>query len=372
MATTLVYVGTYTDPILFGSGDVFQGKGEGIYCFELNDRTGALVLRHVTGGVSNPSYLALDAQHRFLYAVNELKSFEGVPSGTVSAFAIEGQSGRLRFLNKKLTQGTDPCHVTVDQRGKNIFVTNFMSGSVCVFPIRADGSLDDASTFIQHQGSSVHPQRQSGPHAHSTVLDSANRFAFVPDLGLDRVMAYRVDLERGKMAPNEIPWLVVNPGSGPRHLTFSPDGRYAYIINELDSSLIVAAYEPARGILQAIQTISTLPADYGGTSTCADVNVTPSGDLLFASNRGHDSIAIFAVDRPTGRLDALGHQSTGGRTPRSFGVNPAGTFLLVANQASDSIASFRIDKSKGGLLLAGELAQVATPTCVKFATGRWG
>jgi 6-phosphogluconolactonase len=367
MGNTLVYIGTYTDPILFGSGDVFQGKGEGIYCFELDDGSGALEPRHITGGVANPSYLALDPRRRFLYAVNELKTFEGKPSGTISAFAVEPGSGRLRFLNKKLTRGTDPCHVAVDGAGKNVFVANFMSGSVCVLPIQADGSLGDASTFIQHEGSSVDPIRQSGPHAHSTVLDPANRFAFVPDLGLDRVMSYRIDAGGGTMRENEPPWLDAKPGAGPRHLAFHPDGLHAYIINELDSTVVSTVYDPVHGRLRAIQTLSTLPADFAGISACADIDVSPQGDLVFASNRGHDSIAIFGVDRSSGELALGGHQSAGGKVPRSFGIDPTGTFLLVANQSSDSIVSFRIDRTDRRLLPTGQLTHVPSPTCVKFS-----
>jgi len=369
MHKTLVYVGTYTDPILFGSGDIFQGKGEGIYIFELNETTGALDLRHTIKDVTNPSYLAIDPSRRFLYAVNELKTFEGKQSGTISAFAVDPRSGSLQFLNKKLTHGTDPCHVAVDKSGKVVFVANFMSGSVCALPIQPDGSLGDASTIIQHQGSSVDPKRQSGPHAHSTVLDPANKFAFVPDLGLDRVMSYRLDLEQATMTPNEIPWFQVKPGAGPRHLTFAPDGRHAYIIDELDSTMISVAYDSERGSFQLIETLSTLPKDFAGASTCADIHVSPSGEFLFGSNRGHDSIAIFCIDRGTGRLTAQGHQGTGGRIPRSFGIDPTGTFLLVANQSSDSIVTFRIDQLHGKLVPTGSIANVPTPTCVTFAAG---
>lgn len=368
MRKTVVYVGTYTEPILFGSGEVFQGKGEGIYTFELDEATGALNLRHTTKGVTNPSYLAIDSRHRFLYAVNELKTFEGKKSGTISAFAVDPRSDSLQFLNKKLTHGTDPCHVAIDRSGKAVFVANFMSGSVCALPIRADGSLQEASTIIQHEGSSVDAKRQSGPHAHSTVLDPANRFAFVPDLGLDRVMSYRLDLEQATMTPNEIPWLEAKPGAGPRHLTFTPDGRYAYIINELDSTMIAAAYQAERGSFQVIQTLSTLPEGFAGTSTCSDIQVSPSGDLVFGSNRGHDSIAIFGINRDTGRLTAQGHQATGGRIPRSFGIDPTGTFLLVANQSSNSIVTFRIDRLHGSLVPTGLVANVPTPTCLTFAS----
>jgi 6-phosphogluconolactonase len=336
----------------------------------LNEATGTLELRRTTTGVPNPSYLAFHPQQKFMYAVNELKTFEGKQSGTVSAFAVDPLSGRLDYLNRKLTHGTDPCHVAVDKRGSTVFVANFMSGSVCALPIQADGSLGDAAAVIQHQGNSVDPKRQAGPHAHSTVLDPQDRFAFVSDLGLDRVMCYRLDLAHRSMKPNEIPWLQLKPGAGPRHLAFHPDGQYAYVINELDSTVATAVYDRDQGSFQVVQTLTTLPPEFSGVSTCADIKVSPSGDFVFASNRGHDSLAVFKVDRRTGKLTAVGHQSTGGKTPRSFGIDPTGSYLLVANQSSDCIVTFRIDESRGKLVPVGSVTNVPTPTCVTFARGK--
>jgi 6-phosphogluconolactonase len=361
-----VYIGTYTDPILFGTGKILEGKGEGIYVYRMDPVSGAMQLIRTNTGITNPSYLAFDTGCSRLYAVNELKSYQGEPTGTVSAFAVNSKTGQLTFLNKKPTRGTDPCHLTLDATGKYVLLANFMSGSVSVLPIQTDGSLGDASDFIQHQGSSVDPNRQQGPHAHAVTLDEANRYAFVPDLGLDKTLIYRFDVESGKLEPNEAPQVAVKPGAGPRHLVFHPNGRYAYLINELDSTIAAYQYDRDKGQLAEIQTISTLPADYRGSSTCADVHVSPSGEFLYGSNRGHDSIVIYKINPSTGRLSCIGHESTRGNTPRNFAIDPAGNFLLAANQDSDTIVTFRIDPQTGKLSPTGQVTEVPTPVCVKI------
>jgi 6-phosphogluconolactonase len=361
-----VYVGTYTEPIRFGTGRILQGKGEGIYIYRMDPSSGALEPVGKAAGVTNPSYLAFNPTRQFLYAVNELKLYEGKPTGTVSAFAADPGTGRLTFLNKRPTHGTDPCHILVDREGKCVLVANFMSGSVCVLPVRGDGSLGEASDFIQHHGSSVDPVRQRGPHAHSVTLDEANRFAFVPDLGLDKLMVYTFDLERGKLKPNDIPWITMKPGCGPRHMAFHPSGRFAYLVNELDSTVAVLSYDGGRGSFKQLQTVPTLPEGFRGESTCGDVQVSPSGGFVYASNRGHDSIAIYRIDQRAGVLTVMAHALTRGKTPRHFGIEPTGTFLLAANQDSDAIVTFRIDPQTGDLQPTGHVTQVPTPVCVKF------
>ena len=366
----LVFVGTYTDPILFGTGKVLQGKGEGIYVYRLDQSSGSLAFVSKTSGITNPSYLAFDTTQKFLYAVNELKMYEGKPTGTVSAFTVDPQTGRLEFLNKQLTHGTDPCHVLVDRQRTHVFVANFMSGSVCVLPVSDDGSLGEASGFIQHQGSSIDPVRQQGPHAHSVTLDASNRFAFVPDLGLDKLMVYRFDPKRGTLEANAVPWIKMKPGAGPRHISFRPGGRFAYLVNELDSTVVVLSYDDSAGTFEHLQTTPTLPEGFGGESTCADIHVSPSGTFVYASNRGHDSIVIYRIDPLAGKLRCVGHEQTRGKTPRSFGIDPTGSFLLVANQDSDSVVTFRIDAKSGKLRPTGHVTQVPTPVCVKFLTAR--
>jgi 6-phosphogluconolactonase len=361
----LVFVGTYTGPIRFGTGKILEGKGKGIYGYRLDVSSGAMEPCSLTEGVPNPSYLTFDPVRRFLYAVNELKEFEGAPSGAVSAFSLDAGSGELRFLNMKPSHGTDPCHLTVDKTGRYVLVANFMSGSVCVLPIREDGSLGDATHVIQHRGSSLDPTRQSGPHAHAVTLDDTGRYAFVPDLGTDRLMVYTFDAQRGKLEPNHEPWVEVTPGAGPRQLVMHPRGRYAYLINELDSTLTAFRYDGDRGSLREIQTLSTLPEDFKGASTCAEVQISPSGEFLYGSNRGHDSIVTYAIDQADGTLTCIGHESTQGKTPRHFAVAPAGGFLLTANQDTDNVVTFRLDPASGKLMATGHSVHVPTPVCVK-------
>ena len=366
----LVYVGTYTESIRFGSGKVLEGKGEGIYRYRMHPATGALEFDSKTTGVVNPSYIAVDPTQRFLYAVNELKTYEDKPTGTVSAFAVDSRSGKLEFLNKQLTHGTDPCHVVVDGKSRYIFVANFMSGSVCVLPVRKDGSLGEATDFVQHLGSSVDPVRQRGPHAHSVTLDKAGRFAFVPDLGLDKLMVYAFDRTRGMLEPHAVPWIKVKPGAGPRHVALHPSGRFAFLINELDSTVTALSFRGKKGVFKELQVVPTLPAGFQGESTCADVQVAPSGRFVYASNRGHDSLVIYRIDGRTGRLAYVGHQSTQGKTPRQFEIDPTGRFLLVANQDTDRVVTFRIDPQTGNLAPTGQVVQVPTPVCVKFLLRR--
>jgi 6-phosphogluconolactonase len=360
-----VYVGTYTEPILFGTGKVLEGKGEGIYAFQMDPSSGALEPVGKTTGVANPSYLAFDAARRFLYAVNELKSYQDKPGGTVSAFAIDPATRALEFLNSQPTHGTDPCHVHVHAKGKHAFVTNFRSGSICVLPVHDDGSLGEACDFIQHIGAGIDPARQAGPHAHSLTADRTGRFAFVPDLGLDKLLVYRFDAKRGMLEPNGVPWIKMKPGAGPRHVAFHPGGRFAYLVNELNSTLAALAFDPRTGAFQELQVVPTLPQRFDGASTCADVQLSPSGRFVYASNRGHDSIVIHRIHQHTGRLTYVGHQPTEGKTPRNFCIDPTGSFLLAANQDSDTIATLGIDATTGKLRPTGHVAQVPTPVCVK-------
>ena len=361
----LVYVGTYTLPIRFGTGAILMGKGEGIYVYRMNQDSGALEFRSKMTGVANPSYLAFDIKQHFLYAVNELKSFEGKPTGTVSAFSVNSETGELKFLNKKITHGTDPCHVVVDRTGRYVFVANYMSGSVCVLPIQKDGSLGDATEIVQHHGSSINSNRQAGPHAHAVALDESNRYTLVPDLGIDKVMIYKFDSVNGKLEPSDEPWFRVKAGAGPRQLAFHLDGRHAYLINELDSTLVSLRYDKRNGRLKAIQTVPTLPKDFNGNSTCAEVQVSPLGTFVYGSNRGHDSIVVFKINQSTGKLTFVGHESTQGRTPRNFAIDPTNRFLLVANQDTDSIVTFRIDQSSGKLSPTGNVTNTPTPVCIK-------
>ena len=352
-----LYVGTYT-----------SGQSEGIYTYRMNVETGELKRIGSTKAV-NPSFLTINAGNgirRYLYAVNEVKDFGGKSSGAVSAFSIDSRTGSLNFLNQQASMGADPCHVIVDRTGRFAIVANYTGGSVSVFPIQRDGNLGPASDVAQHHGSSVNKDRQEGPHAHCVILDCSNRHAFASDLGLDKVMIYRFDAKAGKLRPATEPWVQLEPGAGPRHLTFHPNGKYFYVINELNSTLTAFIYDPLNGRLRSMQTVSTLPKDYSGPNNCADVHVSPSGKFLYGSNRGHDSIVVFAVDENTGQLEYLEHASTGGKTPRNFTIDPAGRFLLAANQGSDSIVTLGIDQQTGRLKSTGHMAEVPAPVCLKF------
>jgi 6-phosphogluconolactonase len=360
-----VYVGTYTEPILFGTGQIVVGKGQGIHIYRFDEASGSLEPCGLAAGVRNPSYLAFHPNRRYLYAVNEMKEFEGLKSGAISAFALDPASGELTFINQKATHGTDPCHVIVDPTGQCVLVANFASGSVCVLPIAADGSLGDASEFIQHQGSGVDPKRQAGPHAHAVTLDKSGRRAFVADLGLDKVMIYDLDPARGKLTAHDPAWAALQPGAGPRQVVMAPDDRFAYVINELNSTMTAFSYNAARGRLEQIQTVSTLPEGYTGPTSCAEVQISPRGDLLYGSNRGHDSLAIFRVDQTQGTLTPLGQVSVRGRVPRNFTVDPTGDWVLVANQDTDNITVFRVDHATGALVDTGASVYAPMPVCLK-------
>jgi 6-phosphogluconolactonase len=349
----LLYVGTYT-----------SGKSEGIYLYRFNPATGEMRHFRTVSGVIDPSFLAIDPRRRTLYAVNETSEFNGKPGGAVSAFAINQQSGELTRLNQQASLGGAPCHLTLDRTGKSLLVANYESGNVAVLRLRRDGSLGAATAVVQHQGRSINVERQQGPHAHCVVFDSAYRYAFAVDLGIDKVMIYRFDAARGKLTPNEVPWAAVKPGAGPRHLAFHPNRRYAYVINELDSTISVFAYDGKRGSLGAVQTLSTLPGDFSGASFCAEVQVAPSGKFLYGSNRGHDSIVVMAIDEQTGKLRPIQHEPTGGKTPRHFTIDPSGAYLLAANQNSDTIHSFRLDASEGKLTPTGYQVEVPSPVCL--------
>ncbi|MDR1933541.1 MAG: lactonase family protein [Spirochaetales bacterium] len=366
MAEIFVFVGTYTEDIEFGTEEILRGEGEGIYILALDSTTGRLRHCRTAEGIVNPSYLCMEPRYRFLYAVNELKIYEGKASGAVSAFSLDPDTKDLQLLNKQPTQGTDPCHVCLNAAGTHAFVSNFMSGSVCVFPVLNDGSLGEASQFIQHSGNSHDPRRQAGPHAHSLTFDPENRFAFVPDLGMDKLMVYAHNPAAGYLTPPAVAYYPLPPGSGPRHFEFHPNGNLAYLINELSSGIVAFRYDRKTGYLWELQTVSTLPEGFNGDNTCADIHIPAFGRFVYGSNRGHDSIVIYKIDEESGLLSYIGHRKTGGKTPRNFAVDPAGKFLLAANQDSNTIVTFRINAETGALTQICSF-DIPTPVCVKCA-----
>ena len=351
----LVYVGTYT-----------SGKSEGIYLCSLNLTSGELQHVATTKGVKDPSFVAVAPSQRYLYAVNELEEFAGKKSGAVSAFAIDQHTGDLSFLNQQPSLGGAPCYLDVDRSGRFVLVANYAGGNVAVLPIRSDGKLGEATDLKQDHGSSINTERQDAPHAHCVVLDPAQRFAYSCDLGTDKIMIYRFDKRRGRLNPNHKPWVQAKPGAGPRHLTFHPDGKYAYVVNELHATITAFAHNRDSGKLVELQTIATLPADFTAANTSADIHLSPDGRFVYASNRGHDSIATFEVNSGNGTLALIGHDSSGGRTPRNFAIDPTGSFLLVANQNSNNIITFRRDRRTGRLTPTGHAAEVPSPVCLKL------
>jgi 6-phosphogluconolactonase len=355
--TLWLYVGTYTNG---------KSPSEGIYLLELDLASGAITNKGAVARLKDPSFLAIHPSRKFLYAVNELGQFQGKKGGGVSALAIDPMTGGLKLLNQQSSVGSGPCHLTVDRTGKDVLVANYGSGSIACLPIHADGTLGEASAFIQHEGQGADPSRQKGPHAHSINLDAANRFAFAADLGLDKVLVYRFDANKGSLAPNDPPSARVAPATGPRHFAFHPSCKFAYVIGELANTVTAFSYDAASGILTEIQAITTLPTDFNGKSYTAEVQVHPSGKFVYGSNRGHDSIAIFAVDPATGKLTAAGHEPTQGKNPRNFAIDPTGAYLLAENQDSDSIVVFKIDPATGGLTKVGEPVRIPMPVCIKM------
>ena len=354
---TSFYIGTYTG-----------AKSKGIYLSTLDPATGEISPPELAAETVNPSFLAIHPKGRFVYAANEIDRFAGKRSGAVSAFAIDEKTGKLSFLNQQASGGGAPCYLFVDKAGKSVLVANYGGGSVSALPVQPEGGLGEATAFLQHRGSSVNPARQQAPHAHSINLDPANRFAVAADLGLDKLLIYRFTPGAGLLVPHDPPSAPVPPGSGPRHFAFHPTGRFAYVINEINCTVTAFTYDSQRGELQAIETRSTLPPGQAlqPSFSTAEVQVHPSGRFLFGSNRGHDSIVVYAIDQKTGRLTYVENQSTQGKTPRNFGIDPAGRYLLAANQDSDNIVGFRIDPKSGRLSPTGQVIAVGSPVCVKF------
>ncbi len=351
----LVYFGTFTGT-----------NSKGIYVSRFDSATGRLSAPALAAQTVNPSFVAIAPDHHLLFSVNETDEFHGQASGAVSAFKLDASSGKLELLNQQPSGGTGPCHVTVDPGGKYVLVANYNSGSVAALPVETDGSLGPASLVIQHHGSSVNRERQAGPHAHCVAMDATHHRVFACDLGLDKVMIYQLNETSGALTPDETPWAELKPGSGPRHITFSPDGRHAYVISEMGGTLTAFACNPEHGALNEIQTVSTLPADFHGKNTAAEVALLPSGKFIYGSNRGDDSIAVFAVDEASGRLSFVERQSSHGKTPRCFAIDPTGQYLIAANQNSDNVVVFHINALTGKLTWTGQSIEVGKPVCVTF------
>ncbi|RDC63996.1 lactonase family protein [Adhaeribacter pallidiroseus] len=351
-----VYVGTYAKP-----------EQDSIFGYRLNPATGELSSQLAFKGGENPSFLTLNAKKTHLYAVNEIGNFNNAKSGAVSSFAVDAKTGQLRLLNQQATEGASPCYVSLDKTEKVALVANYSGGNVLSYPVQENGSLRKAVSNEQHQGSSI-SNRQSGPHAHCILPDPKNNFIFAVDLGLDQVLGYRLDSKNGKLTRAAQPAFQTKPGAGPRHLTFHPNGKLAFLICELNSTMTALDYNEAQGTFTEIQTLSTLPSDFTGESYCADVHVSPNGKFLYGSNRGHNSVVVYSINEATGQLTLVQHVSTQGNWPRNFAIDPSGRILLVANERSNDIFTFRIDPNTGQLTSTGFSAQVSKPVCLRIVS----
>jgi 6-phosphogluconolactonase len=354
-AEHLLYVGTYT-----GTGS------EGIYAFRFDSATGETSSLGLAAATANPSFLAIDPEGRFLYAVNELEAFRDQPTGAVSAFAIDKRSGMLKLLHQVSSLGGSPAHLSLDRSARNLLVANYGGGNMAVFPVGSDGRLGEPSAFVQNTGSSVNPERQTKPHAHFIGLSRDNRLAITADLGLDKLLLHRFDAATGSLTPANPAFVTTEPGSGPRHVAFGPSGEFVYVLNELSSTTTVYSYNPDLETLHSLQTISTLPEGYDGANTGAEIVVDAAGRTLYVSNRGHDSIAVFSIDPDDGSLESLGWAPSGGAMPRNFVIDPTGQWLLTANQTSNSIHLLRIDPDSGRLTPTDRSLELSSPVCLRL------
>ena len=356
------YIGTYTRRESF-----VDGKAEGIYIYHLDPTSGELTYAATVSGAGtvNPSFLTLAPDKSCLYAVNEITGGKG-PHGTVSAFAIDPLTRQLSYLNQQSTHGLAPCYASIEPEGRYCLVANYETGSVCVLPLQADGRLGEATDIVQFSGSGPNPERQEGPHAHMILPGPNHGLIFAIDLGTDRLIAFRLDLERGRLIPADPPWTQLQPGTGPRHLAFHPHKPFTYVISELQSTITVFHSGERQEAYEAVQTISTLPDNFKGPNLGAEIKITPSGRFVYASNRGDDSLAVYAVDQETGVLTLVGHESSQGIGPRDFTIDPSGALLLVANQDTDTVVTFWIDPDSGRLTATGHVAQVPTPVCLQL------
>ena len=357
----ILYVGTYT-----------RGGSQGIYAYRFDEKTGRLSSLGLASETVNPSFLTVDRAGKLLYAVNEVEKYKGASTGAVSSFSIDHSNWKLKPINQVASGGTDPCYVALDRSGKYLLIANYTAGTVAVIPVAQDGRLSEASSVLKNEGApGPVKDRQEGPHAHFIEASARNRFAYVADLGLDRILIYRFDAEKGVLsrgpstAGADFFSAKLAPATGPRHLAFSADGKFLYVIGELDSTVTVFA-NAANQTYRPIQKISALPAGFAGKNTAAEIAIHPSGKFLYTSNRGDDSIAVFAIDQRSGRLTFVERVSSGGKTPRNFAIDPGGSHLLAANQDSGNIVEFTIDRSTGTLTSGGEVAKLASPVCLVF------
>ena len=363
-ASLVAKVNASEKPIWVYLGSYAKGAEQGITLCEFHPSSGKLEKKKVFGGIANPSFLEIHPSKKFLFAVNEIGSYEGKKAGSVTAFTINPDTGDISEIDRLSTKGGAPCHLSIDAKGKTLFVANYSGGSVISYRIRKDGALKER-TFVQHEGSSVDPRRQTGPHGHSIKPDPSGKRVYAADLGLDKVLVYKVG-KGGNLKPSDPPFANTQPGGGPRHIDFHPSGKFAYVNLEMTSKVSVFVHDAKTGALKEIQTVSTLPENFEPHNSTAEVLVHPSGKFVYCSNRGHDSIAVFSIDGNSGKLTFVEREPTGGKTPRNFCIDPSGAFLLAANQSSNNVVVFKIDGKTGALAPTGSSIETPKAVCVRF------
>lgn len=347
-----LFIGAYTND-----------KNKGISVVRMDLGTGALSDLRLGAETPNPTFLELHPSGKYLYAVNEISNYEGQRAGSTSAFAIDRAKGELRPLNRLTSGGAGPCHIGLDRTGKMAMIANYGGGSVASYAIEGDGSLRGPVSFFQHEGTGPNAKRQERAHAHSVNAAPGNKFAVACDLGTDEIRVYAIDPAKGEMKAHGA--AKAAPGSGPRHFAFHPNGRYGYAANELLNTVTVYTWDARKGVLADVQTIGTLPEDYTGASTTAEIRVHPSGRFLYVSNRGHDSISVFGVDANSGRLSAVERVSVQGQVPRNFYIEPAGRWLIAANQKTNNLIVFEVDIATGRLRTTGKGMTAGQPVCLR-------
>ena len=350
--------------VFFGTHSV--GAKKGISVAHFNSETGVLTKPELVVEAPAPAYFIIHPDGKHLYACNSNDFAKGYTGQTITAYSIDPKNGNLTLLNQQSSGSADPSYICMDASKRFVLVANYKGGSVAVITLKPDGSLGEITANIKHTGRSVDTVRQTQPYVHSIKLDPTNHFALVADLGLDKLFVYRFNSETGSLEPNDSPFAAVAPGSGPRHIAFHPNGKFVYLINEIACTIITYAWDSTTGKLIELQTSSTLPSDFKGKNTCAEIEVYPNGKFLYASNRGHESLAVFAIDSTNGKISLLEHIPTQGHWPRNFSFDPTNKWLIVTNHNSDNAMVFKVDDKSGHLTPVGNPVPIAYPFCIRF------
>ncbi|GGD46739.1 lactonase family protein [Paenibacillus nasutitermitis] len=345
------------------AGSYAESENSGLYVYRFDETTGKLSLAHEYTGLKNPTFLNVDPANRRLYAISEAADPQGNKTGEAAAFAIDPSTGALNLLNKAPTVNAPTCHIQRDPRDQYLIAASYHGGMIGLVALTADGQVGELVDVKQFEGSGPHPERQDQPHPHSSFFSPDGNYLFVQDLGLDRISSYTLDPAARTLELRQE--INLHPGAGPRHLAFRPDGRYAYVINEIDSTITAFTYEAKSGPLSMVETVSTLPDGFQGENSCAEIAVSEDGRFLYGSNRGHDSIVVYAINEETGRLTLVEHTDVQGAHPRHFALTPGGRYLIAANRDTNNIATFRVDRESGKLQYTGCSIEVSKPVCVQ-------